>query len=161
MGTHARNDIAISESLQLDDQMCLALYAASRAMTAAYRPLLERLGLTYPQYLVMLTLWERGGRCTVKDIGAALALDYGTLTPLLKRLQGAGLLERRRSEHDERSVQLSLTEAGVGLREQAATIPAEISRCMALTAEETADLRGLLRHLTTALGTTPDPGPVR
>lgn len=156
MAVHAGDDIAISESLQLDDQMCFALYAASRAMTAVYRPLLERLELTYPQYLVMLVLWQRDGRCTVKDIGAALHLDYGTLTPLLKRLQAAGLLERTRGERDERTVQVRLTEAGAALRAEAASIPVEISRCMALSAQETADLRGLLRHLTAALATAPD-----
>ncbi|MET7441478.1 MarR family transcriptional regulator, partial [Streptomyces sp. NPDC005568] len=95
-------------SLLLDDQLCFALYAAQRALTAAYRPLLEDLGLTYPQYLVMLVLWERG-ETTVKDLAGALRLDYGTVSPLLKRLESAGLLRRERSARDERSVLVAPT----------------------------------------------------
>ncbi|WP_060906920.1 MarR family winged helix-turn-helix transcriptional regulator, partial [Streptomyces scabiei] len=95
-------------SLLLDQQLCFALYAAQRAVTAAYRPLLDELGLTYPQYLVMLSLWERG-ETTVKELTGALRLDYGTLSPLLKRLESAGLLSRERSLRDERSVRIALT----------------------------------------------------
>ena len=87
----------------LDDQLCFALYAAQRAVTAAYRPLLEELGLTYPQYLVLLVLWERG-ETTVKALAGALHLDYGTMSPLLKRLESAGLVRRERSAHDELSL---------------------------------------------------------
>ena len=89
-------------SLLLDDQLCFALYAAQRAVTAAYRPLLDELGLTYPQYLVLLVLWERG-ETTVKDLASALRLDYGTMSPLLKRLEAAGLVRRERSSRAERS----------------------------------------------------------
>ena len=95
-------------SLLLDDQMCFALYAASRAVTGLYRPQLESLGLTYPQYLVLLVLWEQG-EVSVKEVGIALQLDYGTLTPLLKRLESNGLLRRERCPTDERAVNLTLT----------------------------------------------------
>src|ERR1700716_965582 len=98
-------------SLLLDDQLCFALYAASRAVTNRYRPLLDELDLTYPQYLVMLVLWQHGA-VSVKDVGAALHLDYGTLTPLIKRLEAAGLVRRERRADDERSVAVSLTEQG-------------------------------------------------
>ena len=138
--------VNVSESLLLDDQLCFALYAASRAVTAVYRPLLDELGLTYPQYLVMLLLWERGS-CPVKDLAAALHLDYGTLTPLLKRLEVAGYLQRQRRRGDERTVDIALTEAGEDLHARAGQIPPTISRAMALTTPDTAALRDLLRQL--------------
>ncbi|WXL27998.1 MarR family transcriptional regulator [Ectopseudomonas mendocina] len=106
-------------SLRLDNQLCFKLYAASRLVTRAYQPMLTQLGLTYPQYLVMLVLWEwhqqPSEQPTVKALGARLLLDSGTLTPLLKRLQGQGLLERKRSSADEREVHLALSEAGWSL----------------------------------------------
>ncbi|MGZ3184777.1 MAG: MarR family winged helix-turn-helix transcriptional regulator [Telluria sp.] len=108
--------------LALDNQFCFALYSASHAMTKTYKPLLDRLGLTYPQYLVMLVLWEQDG-ILVKDIGARLYLDSGTLTPLLKRLEANGLVARNRDPGDERQVRISLTDAGRTLRAQAGTIP--------------------------------------
>ena len=137
-------------SLLLDDQLCFALYAASRAVTGAYRPLLDALGLTYPQYLVLLVLWERRS-CPVKDLGAALQLDYGTLTPLLKRLEAAGWVRRERRPDDERTVEVTLTDEGAALRDRARSIPPAISRAMALTAPQTATLRALLRELTDAV----------
>lgn len=143
-------EIDISDSLVLDDQICFALYAASRAVTGVYRPLLDELGLTYPQYLVMLVLWAQGS-CSVKDIGAALHLDYGTLTPLLKRLEAAGYIRRERRRDDERTVDVALTEAGEVLREKARPIPPAISRAMALTRDEATTLRVLLRQLTDAV----------
>lgn len=106
----------------LDDQLCFALYAASRAVTARYRPLLDALGLTYPQYLVMLVLWEQDS-ISVRDLGNALQLESSTLSPLLKRLEAGGLLRRERRAEDERSVALRLTEAGAQLREKARTVP--------------------------------------
>jgi DNA-binding MarR family transcriptional regulator len=112
----------VTAELQLDHQLCFALYSASRAFTRAYAPLLEPLGLTYPQYLVCLSLWERDGR-PVNELGTCLALDSGTLTPLLKRLETAGLVERRRSSNDERVVQIFLTKAGRALKSRARTIP--------------------------------------
>src|SRR5919205_2563442 len=105
-------------SVVLDDQLCFALYAASRAVTARYRPMLDSLGLTYPQYLVMMLLWESDHQ-TVGQLGSRLALDSGTLSPLLKRLTAAGLVTRPRPGEDERSVSISLTEAGRELRERA------------------------------------------
>lgn len=98
-------------SLLLDDQLCFALYAASRAVTARYRPLLDELGLTYPQYLVMLVLWERDS-ISVRELGASLQLESSTLSPLLKRLEANGLLHRERRPDDERSVAIRLSEAG-------------------------------------------------
>jgi DNA-binding MarR family transcriptional regulator len=112
-------------SLRLSDQLCFPLYAAARAIQQRYRPLLEPLGLTYPQYLVMMVLWERGPR-TVSELGAALHLDSGTLTPLLQRLEASGLVRRARGAHDQRVVTASLTEAGDQLRERAADVPARL-----------------------------------
>jgi DNA-binding MarR family transcriptional regulator len=134
-------------SLLLDDQLCFALYAASRAVTARYRPLLDELGLTYPQYLVMLVLWDRDGS-TVSDLGKALQLESSTLSPLLKRLEAAGLLRRERRPDDERSVALYLTDAGAALRERAAAVPTSMGDAMGLTAEEDATAKRLLRLLT-------------
>ncbi|HEU4734555.1 MAG TPA: MarR family transcriptional regulator [Kofleriaceae bacterium] len=118
--------MAQRDPLHLDEQLCFALYNASRAMTRAYAPLLEPLGLTYPQYLVLLVLWERDG-LPVKDIGERLALDSGTLTPLLKRLDQQGLVERRRGADDERLVRISLTAAGRALRARARKVPTELA----------------------------------
>jgi len=146
-------EVQLSHSLLLDDQLCFALYAASRAVTSVYRPLLDELGLTYPQYLVMLLLWERGS-CPVKELAAALHLDYGTLTPLLKRLEATGYLRRQRRPGDERTVDIALTEAGEDLRARARQIPPAISRAMALTAQDTTTLRGLLRQLSDNLRDT-------
>ncbi len=109
-------------SLALDHQLCFKLYAASRAVTRAYKPMLDQLGLTYPQYLVMLVLWEwhaaMPAQPTVKALGERLMLDSGTLTPLLKRLEQLSLVKRQRSAKDEREVHLSLSETGVQLRDQ-------------------------------------------
>ena len=128
--------------LRLDTQVCFALYSASLAMTKLYKPLLETVGLTYPQYLVMLVLWEQDG-VTVSELGERLFLDSGTLTPLLKRLETSGLIARIRDAQDERRVRISLTPAGRALREGAERIPPcvlESSQCSipeltALTAE--------------------------
>jgi DNA-binding MarR family transcriptional regulator len=133
-------------SLLLDDQLCFALYAASRAVTQRYRPLLDELGLTYPQYLVMLVLWEHG-TVPIKDIGAALQLDYGTLTPLIKRLEANGLLRRERSAEDERTVRVSLTDQGRALREQAAGVPSAIGDAMGLAPRQFDEAKRLLRML--------------
>jgi DNA-binding MarR family transcriptional regulator len=134
-------------SLLLDDQMCFALYAASRAVTALYRPLLEELGLTYPQYLVLLVLWDQD-EISVKELGASLQLDYGTLTPLLKRLEAAGLLRRERRADDERTVRIMLTDQGAALRARARAVPAEIGDAMGLDDEEFQRTRAALRRLT-------------
>lgn len=135
------------DELKLDRQVCFALYAASRAVTQLYRPLLDALGLTYPQYLVMLVLWERGP-VTVKELGAALDLDSGTLSPLLKRLETAGLVTRGRLAGDERSVEVRLTGAGGELRERVAAVPRKIAGATGLRAAELAALRRDLVALT-------------
>jgi DNA-binding MarR family transcriptional regulator len=111
---------------RLDEQLCFALYSASRALTRAYGPLLGPLGLTYPQYLVMLVLWEGDG-LSVRELGERLALDSGTLTPLLKRLEEADYVQRKRDAEDERVVRVSLTRAGRALEERARSIPAELA----------------------------------
>ncbi len=110
-------------ALLLDNQLCFALYSASLAMTKLYKPLLETLGLTYPQYLVMLVLWEQDG-LTVSALGERLFLDSGTLTPLLKRMEQSGLVSRQRSVEDERRVEVTLTPDGRTLKTRAASVPA-------------------------------------
>ncbi|WP_406200642.1 MULTISPECIES: MarR family winged helix-turn-helix transcriptional regulator [unclassified Streptomyces] len=134
-------------SLLLDDQLCFALYAASRAVTARYRPLLDELGLTYPQYLVMLVLWEQDS-ISVRDLGAALQLESSTLSPLLKRLEAGGLLRRERRPDDERSVAIRLTDTGDRLRDRATTVPLDIGDAMGLTPEQDALAKQLLRLIT-------------
>jgi DNA-binding MarR family transcriptional regulator len=114
-----------NSALRLSNQLCFAVYSATHAFNAVYKPLLEKVGLTYPQYLVMLVLWERDGQ-TVKEIGEKLFLDSGTLTPLLKRLEAAKLVRRARDPEDERQVRITLTDAGQALREKAASIPPAI-----------------------------------
>ncbi|MEU3623482.1 MarR family transcriptional regulator [Amycolatopsis coloradensis] len=134
-------------SLGLDDQLCFGLYAASRAVTALYRVVLDDLGLTYPQYLVMLALWEEDERL-VKELGTLLNLDSGTLSPLLKRLERSGLVRRDRRADDERSVRISLTEDGARLKDRAEGIPAIIGDAMGLDAAGLARTRAELDRLT-------------
>ncbi|GAA1931355.1 MarR family winged helix-turn-helix transcriptional regulator [Streptantibioticus ferralitis] len=134
-------------SLLLKDQLCFALYAASRAVTVRYRPLLDELGLTYPQYLVMLALWEQDS-VSVRDLGTALKLESSTLSPLLKRLEANGLILRERRADDERSVAIRLTEAGADLRKKARTVPLAIGDAMNLTPEQDATAKQLLRLIT-------------
>lgn len=130
-------------------QVCFALYAASRAVTDVYRPILDELGLTYPQYLVLLVLWERGDTApTVSELGAALRLDSGTLSPLLKRLEGAGLVVRRRAAQDERRVEVDLTDAGRALRERAGDVPYRVAASTGLTPDELVALRDTLTRMT-------------
>lgn len=135
------------DPLLLDEQACFALYAASRAVTDVYRPLLTELDLTYPQYLVLLVLWERDNR-PIKQIGAALHLDYGTVSPLLKRLETRGLVRRARQAKDERSVVVSLTEEGTALRERALAIPPAIGCALGLDDQGRRTLIDLLRDVT-------------
>lgn len=146
-----------SPSLLLDEQFCFALYAASRSVTASYRPLLDKLGLTYPQYLAMLVLWERDG-ITVRELGRRLMLDSGTLTPLLKRLEQAGLLQRQRRRSDEREVQIDLTPAGDALRQQAEDIPACMIERLCLDVPQLKQWRDELRQLAARLHSPPAPG---
>ncbi len=126
----------VDDILKLDNQFCFALYALSRQVTALYRPLLQELGLTYPQYLVLLVLWEAQGDLLAQDfagvpvkfVGERLLLDTGTLTPLLKRLESAGLVQRSRSPDDEREVRIRLTSVGLQLKEQARCVPLQMLR---------------------------------
>ncbi|MFE2108391.1 MarR family winged helix-turn-helix transcriptional regulator [Kitasatospora sp. NPDC059463] len=141
-----------ADLLRLDRQICFSLNAASRAFGSVYRVLLKDLGLTYPQYLVMLVLWEHGD-LPVKRIGEHLRLDSGTLSPLLKRLEAAGLVRRERSPEDERSVTVSLTGEGSALRERAGRVPRRLLAATGLPVEEMAALRGLLDQVTLALDT--------
>ncbi|VXC64486.1 Organic hydroperoxide resistance transcriptional regulator [Pseudomonas sp. 8Z] len=140
--------------LMLDNQLCFALYSTSLLMTKTYKPLLQALGLTYPQYLAMLVLWENEG-ITVSEISARMLTDPGSLTPLLKRLESEGLLHRQRSSQDERVVQLHLTEKGRALHEQAKALPACILKASGLDLEELGKLRNdlveLRQHLQNAL----------
>jgi MarR family transcriptional regulator, organic hydroperoxide resistance regulator len=133
-------------SLLLDDQLCFALYAAQRAVTSAYRPLLDELGLTYPQYLVMLVLWEGDG-LMVSELGQRLSLDSGTLTPLLKRLESAGLVSRMRDVADERRVHIHLTAAGRRLKARAAKVPGCVLAASQCSLPDLMRLTGELREL--------------
>ena len=137
-------------TMSLDRHLCFALYSASRAMTAAYRPILSELNLTYPQYLVLLVLWE-DERVTVGKLGERLQLDSGTLSPLLKRLEANGFVRRERSSDDERLVDVTLTPAGRRLERKAQCIPEQLVGSTGITEEEAADLRDAVRHLTDAL----------
>jgi DNA-binding MarR family transcriptional regulator len=137
----------MTDHLRLDDQLCFALHAASRAMTAAYQPLLDELGITYPQYLVLLTLWEEDG-ARVSRIGERLHLDSGTLTPLLKRLESRELVERRRSSEDERVVDVFLTAAGKRLKRRATEVPAAMLCKTRLSVSALEELRSTLQSLT-------------
>ena len=121
--------------LRLDNQICFAIYSTAHAFNRVYKPLLDRLGLTYPQYLVMLVLWERDG-VPVKDIGERLFLDSGTLTPLLKRLEAAQLIKRTRNTADERQVLIALTPQGQALKEKARTVPQSILAASACSIAE-------------------------
>ncbi|GAV45250.1 MarR family transcriptional regulator [Streptomyces sp. LBUM 1476] len=136
--------------LRLDHQICFSLHAASRAFNGVYRAILKDLGLTYPQYLVMLVLWEEG-TLPVKKLGEHLRLDSGTLSPLLKRLEAAGLVRRERSARDERSVEIRLTDEGTALRAQALQVPRRIVSATSFDLEGIRALKGQLDTLTAAL----------
>ncbi|MDO7488219.1 MarR family winged helix-turn-helix transcriptional regulator [Peribacillus sp. NPDC096622] len=130
----------------LEDQLCFLLYASSREMTKKYKPLLDKLEVTYPQYLVLLLLWEQD-TLTVKKLGELLALDSGTLTPMLKRMEQNGLIVRERSTEDERSVMIKLTEKGLGLQEEACFIPDRISAMSGEDKRVVEDLKASLLQL--------------
>lgn len=137
--------------LQLDRQLCFALYSSSLAMTKLYKPLLEPLGLTYPQYLVMLVLWEQDG-ISVSTLGQRISLDSGTLTPLLKRLESAGLIKRQRASDDERRVEIFLNPQGLALKQQALGIPPQLACAAACSLEELSSLTRRLHELRQQLG---------
>jgi DNA-binding MarR family transcriptional regulator len=137
-------------ALELDRHLCFALYSASRAMTAAYRPVLTDLNLTYPQYLVLLVLWEEG-RVTVGRLGERLQLDSGTLSPLLKRLEANGFVRRERSSTDERLVDVTLTDVGRRLEHKAQCIPERLFSSSGMSEKDAANLRDAVRQLTDAV----------
>jgi DNA-binding MarR family transcriptional regulator len=146
------DDGRMDDELALRRQVCFALYAASRATTSFYRPLLDELGLTYPQYLVLLVLWERGP-LGVRDLGTELRLDSGTLSPLLKRFESAGLVTRTRRDDDERSVLVTPTPQALALRDRARAVPALLAGAAGLPTDELAALKATLTRLTAALDT--------
>ncbi|MGW4847196.1 MarR family winged helix-turn-helix transcriptional regulator [Nocardia brasiliensis] len=139
----------IEDPLQLDRQVCFALAVANRAVLAVYRPLLEPLGLTHPQYLVMLALWGEAPM-SVKAIAEAIQLDSPTLSPLLKRLESAGLISRERDSRDERNLVVNLTPAGVALREQALRIPPAVVERLGVTLTDLEELRDVLNRVNDA-----------
>ncbi|MBA9066299.1 DNA-binding MarR family transcriptional regulator [Methylobacterium sp. RAS18] len=143
----------LRDPLLLDNQLCYALYAAAHRMTKSYRPMLERMGLTYPQYLVLLVLWESDG-VTVSEIGRRLRLDSGTLTPVLKRLETSGLLNRNRRQSDEREVEIALTDQGRALRSEAIAVRQSVMCQLNMSEPEIqamrADLNALIENLSTA-----------
>ncbi|HEY2660341.1 MAG TPA: MarR family transcriptional regulator [Caulobacteraceae bacterium] len=146
---------APADLLRLDLQLCFALYSSSNLVTRLYRPLLEPLGITYPQYLALMVLWESAPQ-TVGALGRRLSLDSGTLTPLFKRLEKAGLVARKRDPEDERRVLIDLTEAGRALHARAMAIPLSVLCQLPLSVDEVMTLKGMLNRLTEGLG---EPGP--
>ncbi|ASK94069.1 MarR family transcriptional regulator [Xanthomonas campestris pv. trichodesmae] len=151
MDTATATDARTDALLQLDNQLCFALYSANLAMHKLYRGLLKALDLTYPQYLVMLVLWETDER-SVSEIGERLYLDSATLTPLLKRLQAAGLVTRTRAANDERQVIIALTETGRALRGKAGAVPEQVFCASACSLDELRQLKQELEKLRSSLG---------
>ena len=148
MPSTATTDAAV-DPLALDRQVCFALAVASRTVISVYRPVLERLGLTHPQYLVMLALWERSPR-TVRDLSEALMLEPATLSPLLKRLEANGLLTRTKSAVDERALDVALTPAGSVLRAEAEKVPGEIVSRLGMDVAELERTRDALTRMIAA-----------
>jgi MarR family transcriptional regulator, organic hydroperoxide resistance regulator len=139
--------------LRLSNQLCFLFYRANREIESRYRPLLAELGLTYPQYLTLMVLWERG-EVTVSELCAALSLDTGTVSPILKRMERDGIISKRRNEKDERSVRISLTAKGQSLEKKARAIPAQIAHCVLKEDSEYLDLKGRLTGIIDRLGKT-------
>ena len=137
---------AMYDRLRLENQLCFPLYACSREIIKQYKPFLDELDLTYTQYITMMVLWERTS-LTAKELGDILFLDSGTLTPLLKKLESKGLLTRRRAVLDERSLIVTVTEAGMALRERAVTVPERMAACSTLSPADGAELSRILRSM--------------
>ncbi|MFJ7639914.1 MarR family winged helix-turn-helix transcriptional regulator [Peribacillus sp. NPDC097264] len=133
-------------NLNLEDHLCFSLYACSRAILRLYRPYLDELQLTYPQYLVLVTLWEKQ-QSTIKELGEALNLDTGTLTPLLKRMEAAGLIERRRDTVDERVVNILITKAGKALQEKASCVPQSLFDASGMSKKELGEINKTIMRL--------------
>ncbi|PYI51868.1 MarR family winged helix-turn-helix transcriptional regulator [Paenibacillus flagellatus] len=155
---------AADDFVKLDDHLCFSLYACSRAILRMYRPHLDELHLTYPQYLVLLVLWERR-QSTVKELGELLDLDSGTLTPMLKRMEAANLIERRRATEDERIVVVRITAEGESLRDRAVCIPESLLASAGMTPEEIGALNSAMKKLLKQVNETapkqPEPYPKR
>jgi MarR family transcriptional regulator, organic hydroperoxide resistance regulator len=151
--------MAKSPPISLKSLLCLDLYAASRAVMKAYHPLLAPLGLTYPQYLVMIALWE-SGPLAVKELSERLSLDSGTMSPLLKRLEAAGLIARTRSKQDERGVTVSLTATGNALRAKAPAVLEAVACALPVKGEAVSALQDALRAITREMDSTPGGAPV-
>ncbi|MGH1561676.1 MarR family winged helix-turn-helix transcriptional regulator [Mumia sp. DW29H23] len=150
----------VTDPLALEHQVCFALAVASRAVVAAYRPVLEPLGLSHPQYLVMLALWERDGQ-SLKDLSATLHLEPATASPLVKRLEAVGLVVRERSPHDERALTISLTDTGRALREEAVQVPATMLERLGMSLEELEGANTFLHRLIASAQQASDPVPTR
>lgn len=140
-------------NLKLEDHLCFSLYACSRAILRLYRPYLDELHLTYPQYLVLVTLWVKQ-KSTIKELGEALSLDTGTLTPLLKRMEAAGLVERHRDKVDERIMNINITNAGKALQEKAACVPKSLLEASGMKLEELNDINATIKHLLQQINAT-------
>ncbi len=140
----------MEDSLRLDSQLCFALYACSKELLRKYEPVLSPMGLTYTQYILLLTLWERDGQ-TIKSLGEMLYLDSGTLTPLVRRLESKGFVQRRRSKTDERSVEVFLTERGLALRNEAVHVPEQMLCVTGLSPGDAASLRDMLKSFLKSL----------
>lgn len=138
--------ILMNEKLKLENQLCFPLYACAKEVVRKYTPLLEPLGLTYTQYIAMMVVWEHKS-ISVKDMGKQLYLDSGTLTPMLKKMEKAGWICRKRSEEDERMVMVSITERGEELHDRAAEIPEKMAECVTLESDEAMQLYTLLHKL--------------
>ena len=136
----------MNEMLKLDNQLCFPLYACAKEVIRSYTPLLEPLGLTYTQYLAMMVMWEYKS-VSVRDMGKLLYLDSGTLTPMLKKMEKAGWVSRKRSDEDERMVIVSITERGEELHDKAADIPLKMAQCVTLESDEAMQLYNLLHKL--------------
>ena len=136
----------MNEMLKLENQLCFPLYACAKEVVRRYAPLLEPLGLTYTQYIAMMVMWEHKS-ISVKDMGKLLFLDSGTLTPMLKKMEKAGLIQRKRSEHDERMVIVKITDKGEELHDKAAEIPSMMAGCITLNNDEAMQLYTLLHKM--------------
>ena len=145
-----RDRVSLPNAMLLNEQLCFALYSTSLAMTKAYKPLLEEIGLTYPQYLAMLVLWELDG-LTVKELATRLSQDSGSLTPVLKRLEAQGLISRGRDPSDERNLSLMLTREGRALRAKGMKVNRAFARACGLTDDEMARLRQSMTQLRESL----------
>ncbi|MDE1207160.1 MarR family winged helix-turn-helix transcriptional regulator [Tenacibaculum larymnensis] len=136
----------MSEQLKLTNQVCFPVYTLAKEVISLYRPILKKLDLTYPQYLVMLVLWEEGGQ-SVSEIGSKLNLDSGTLTPLLKRLEQKKLVERKREIADERVVKINLTELGENIQEKAECVPGQIMTSLNIPVDKLTELKNIIEHI--------------